>query len=84
LNPSEKRYGAAYHHIDPRLFPYPDGDRRLIATETPHDPSIWLWTSADRLALRLIGEVHQRGEIAGGMLRVAISPVFGPVFRRAN
>ncbi len=61
-SPSAHKYdGATYHHIDPHFGPDPDGDRRLIATETPHDPTTWLWTSADHLALRLIDEAHRRG-----------------------
>ena len=60
--PSHHKYdGATYHHIDPHFGPDPVGDRRLIASEAPHDPSSWLWTAADRLALRLIDEVHRRG-----------------------
>ncbi|RIK15217.1 MAG: alpha-amylase, partial [Anaerolineae bacterium] len=60
--PSLHKYdGASYHHIDPHFGPDPEGDRRLIASETPHDPATWVWTAADRLALRLIAEVHRRG-----------------------
>ena len=60
--PSLHKYdGATYHHIDPHFGPDPEGDRRLIASETPHDPATWVWTAADRLALRLIAEVHRRG-----------------------
>ena len=60
-SPSSHKYdGATYHHIDPHFGPDPEGDRQLIAAETPHDPATWLWTAADRLALRLIDEVHQR------------------------
>jgi glycosidase len=61
-SPSAHKYdGASYHHIDPHFGPDPDGDRRLFAAETPHDPATWLWTSADRLVLRLVDEVHRRG-----------------------
>lgn len=60
--PSMHKYdGATYHHIDPNFGPDPDGDRRLIATETPDDPSTWVWTEADKLMLTLIDELHQRG-----------------------
>ncbi|MBP6015609.1 MAG: alpha-glucosidase C-terminal domain-containing protein [Candidatus Promineofilum sp.] len=60
--PSAHKYdGVTYHHIAPHFGPDPDGDRRLIDGETPHDPASWLWTAADRLALRLIAEVHRRG-----------------------
>lgn len=61
-SPSLHKYdGASYHHIDPNFGPDPDGDRAMIAEENPLDPSSWVWTSADRLALRLIDEVHERG-----------------------
>ena len=60
-SPSLHKYdGATYHHIDPTLGPDPAGDRALIATETPDDPSTWVWTSADKLLLELITAVHQR------------------------
>ena len=59
--PSHHKYDAAsYHHVDPAFGPDPDGDRALIARETPHDPSTWNWTSADDLLLQLIEEVHRR------------------------
>ena len=61
-SPSLHKYdGATYHHVDPNLGPDPEGDRKLMAKETPHDPSTWVWTSADKLALLLIKEIHQRG-----------------------
>jgi len=60
--PSSHKYdGATYHHIDPYFGPDPEGDRRLIATETFDDPRTWVWTSADKLMLELIAEVHRRG-----------------------
>jgi cyclomaltodextrinase / maltogenic alpha-amylase / neopullulanase len=60
--PSLHKYdGATYHHVDPHFGPDPLGDRRLIAGETPNDPSTWIWTAADRLLLELIGAVHRRG-----------------------
>lgn len=60
--PSSHKYdGATYHHIDPNFGPDPDGDRRLIAAETFGDPTTWVWTSADKLMLELIAEVHRRG-----------------------
>jgi len=60
--PSSHKYdGETYHHIDPHLGPDPRGDLRLIATETPDDPSTWVWTAADLLVLELIRELHNRG-----------------------
>ncbi|WKD51538.1 glycoside hydrolase family 13 protein [Microbulbifer spongiae] len=59
--PSLHKYdGASYHHVDPTFGPDPAGDRKLMATEDPLDPSTWVWTSADELALNLIDEAHKR------------------------
>lgn len=59
--PSLHKYdGASYHHIDPNFGPDPEGDRKLMMSETPHDPDTWIWTEADKLMLRLIEEVHKR------------------------
>lgn len=61
-SPSLHKYdGASYHHIDPNFGPDPKGDRKLMAGENPLDPSTWVWTSADELALELIDEAHKRG-----------------------
>jgi len=61
-SPSLHKYdGESYHHVDPNFGPDPEGDRALIKTENPLDPSTWVWTSADELALVLIEEVHRRG-----------------------
>lgn len=61
-SPSLHKYdGESYHHIDPNFGPDPEGDRKMIATENPLDPATWVWTSADKLALKLIEEVHHRG-----------------------
>lgn len=53
--------GSSFHHIDVNFGPDPDGDRKLIATENPHDPSTWVWTSADKLFLELIKKIHEKG-----------------------
>ena len=59
--PSHHKYdGASYHHIDPNFGPDPKGDRNLMIRENPIDPATWLWTSADKLALKLIEEAHRR------------------------
>ncbi|MEI7981116.1 MAG: glycoside hydrolase family 13 protein [Bacteroidota bacterium] len=59
--PSLHKYDArSYHHIDVNFGPDPVGDNKIIATETPDDPSTWKWTSADKLFLTLIEEVHKR------------------------
>jgi glycosidase len=73
-SPSHHKYdGATFHHIDPHFGPDPDGDRRLIAGEVPEDPHTWVWTSADRLMLELIGKVHARG------MRIIFDGVFNHV-----
>ncbi len=60
-SPSLHKYdGESYHHIDPNFGPDPEGDRQLITTEDPLNPSTWIWTSADKLALQLIEEAHKR------------------------
>jgi cyclomaltodextrinase len=60
--PSSHKYDqSCYHHIDPTFGPDRDGDKKLITTEIPDDPSTWVWTAADKLMLRLIREVHKRG-----------------------
>jgi glycosidase len=60
-SPSLHKYdGESYHHIDPNFGPDPEGDRQLIATEDPLNPSTWVWTSADKLVLKLIEEAHKR------------------------
>jgi cyclomaltodextrinase / maltogenic alpha-amylase / neopullulanase len=59
--PSLHKYDAAtFHHIDPNFGPDPTGDRKLIKKEISDDPSTWEWTSADKLFLKLIKQVHQR------------------------
>lgn len=61
-SPSHHKYdGTLYHHIEPTFGPDPEGDRLLIAKENPADPESWPWTTADKLALQLIKEVHKRG-----------------------
>ncbi len=66
LNPvfeavSLHKYDAStYHHIDVNFGPDPEGDRKIIESEIPDDPATWKWTSADKLFIRLIEEVHRR------------------------
>lgn len=62
--------GSYYHHIDANYGPDPKGDRELMQKENPEDPSTWVWTSADKLFVRLIDEVHKRG------MRIIIDGVF--------
>lgn len=73
-SPSLHKYGARYfHHVDRHFGPDPDGDARIIASEDPADPGTWQWTSADKLFLQLIHEVHQR------KMRIIIDGVFNHV-----
>jgi glycosidase len=70
-SPSSHKYdGLSYHHIDPNFGPDPEGDRRLMAKENPGDPSTWVWTRADKMALDLIKQCHARG------IRVIFDGVF--------
>ena len=58
--PSMHKYDARnYHHIDVNFGPDPLGDIKLMATENPADASTWVWTSADKLFLKLIDEAHK-------------------------
>lgn len=60
--PSLHKYDARnYHHVDVNFGPDPEGDLRIISGENPADPTSWQWTSADKLFLQLIEEVHRRG-----------------------
>lgn len=53
--------GSSYHHIDHTFGSDPTGDKKLMASETPDDPSTWKLTSADKLFFQLIKEVHTCG-----------------------
>ncbi len=69
--PSSHKYDAAtYHHIDPNFGPEPGEDRLLMQKENPGDSETWVWTSADKLFLRLINETHNRG------IKIIIDGVF--------
>jgi len=61
-SPSLHKYDARhYRHIDRTFGPDPAGDSAIIDAEDPLDPAAWHWTAADRLFLKLIGELHRRG-----------------------
>lgn len=59
-----------YHHVDRFFGPDPQGDAEIMKEEDPNDPSTWQWTSADKLFLKLIREVHKRG------MKIIIDGVF--------
>lgn len=59
-SPSAHKYDAScFHHIEETFGPDPAGDRKQTAYET-ENPETWVWTSADKLFLNLINEVHKR------------------------
>lgn len=76
LNPvfdavSLHKYDTSYYqHIDRFFGPDPRGDTAIMEKENPADPSTWQWTSADKLFLKLIEEVHNRG------MKIIIDGVF--------
>ncbi len=73
-SPSLHKYDATmHHHIDDNFGPDPEGDKKIIQSEVPDDPSTWKWTAADTLFLKLIRECHQRD------IRVIIDGVFNHV-----
>lgn len=60
--PSLHKYDARfYHHVDIHFGPDPEGDKKIIATENPADPTTWKWTAADQLFLKVIDQAHRRG-----------------------
>ena len=60
--PSLHKFDARnWRHVDVTFGPDPKGDMEIIASETPDDPSTWKWTSADKLFLKLVDELHKRG-----------------------
>lgn len=61
-SPSLHKYDArSWTHIDRNFGPDPEGDVALIAKEIPDDPKTWVWTSADKLFLKVIDELHKNG-----------------------
>lgn len=70
-SPSLHKYDATYfHHVDNNFGPNPQKDREIWEKENPGDPSTWQWTEADKLFLKLIQEVHNRG------MKIIIDGVF--------
>ncbi len=60
--PSLHKFDARnWRHIDVNFGPDPKGDNEIIASEDLSDPSTWKWTSADKLFLKLVDELHKRG-----------------------
>lgn len=70
-SPSLHKYDATFfHHIDNNFGPDPEGDRKIWESENHADPTTWKWTSADKLFLKLIDEVHKRN------MKIIIDGVF--------
>lgn len=65
--------GSTFHHIDINFGPDPKGDTDIIKSEIPDNPDTWKWTSADKLFLKLIDEVHKRE------MKIIIDGVFNHV-----
>ena len=73
-SPSLHKYDTRmYHHVDNNFGPDPKGDEQIWAKENPADPKTWQWTSADKLFLKLIKDVHKRG------MKIIIDGVFNHV-----
>jgi len=65
------KYDASYyHHIDRFFGPDPQGDAQMMKNEDSSDPDKWVWTSADKMFLKVIKEAHKRG------IKVIIDGVF--------
>jgi len=60
--PSLHKYDARnWRHIDVNFGPDPKGDKKIIASETPDDPTTWKMTSADQMFVQVIEEFHKKG-----------------------
>jgi glycosidase len=62
--------GSTFHHIDVNFGPDPEDDLEIINSETADNPSTWKMTSADKLFIELVNEVHKRG------MKIIIDGVF--------
>jgi len=60
--PSLHKFDARnYRHADVNFGSDPVGDNEIIAAETPHDPTTWKMTSADKLFFQVVDELHKNG-----------------------
>ncbi len=59
--PSLHKYDARnWRHVDRNFGPDPSGDKAIMASENPLDPSSWQYTAADSMFLQVIRELHAR------------------------
>jgi cyclomaltodextrinase len=79
LNPifeasSYHKYDATmYRHIDNNFGNEMFKDEKIWQSENPLDPATWRWTSADKVFLDLINEVHKRD------MKIIVDGVFNHV-----
>ncbi|MEO1009671.1 MAG: alpha-amylase family glycosyl hydrolase [Bacteroidota bacterium] len=60
--PTDHKFDARnWRHIDRNFGPDPEGDIRLMAKETPDDPTTWVMTGADSLFLKVVDKLHKKG-----------------------
>ncbi len=60
--PSMHKYDARnWRHIDRNFGPTPQKDAETMAAETPDDPTTWKMTGADKMFVKLVKKLHERG-----------------------
>ncbi len=60
--PSLHKYDPRYwRHVDRNFGPDPRGDVKIIESEVNDDPTTWKFTQADKMLLKVIEEMHDRG-----------------------
>ncbi len=60
--PSLHKYDARnWRHVDVNFGPDPEGDKKIMSSEIPDDPSTWKLTSADKMFVDVIKALHEKG-----------------------
>lgn len=60
--PSNHKFDARnWRHIDRNFGPTPDNDIEIMKRETPDDPKTWKMTGADKLFVKVIEKLHEKG-----------------------